>query len=238
MRHWKSFDLIVCFCSDLAEQIEAASGVPTRYWPPHLDLLKFHNTSDYRPLDLVCFGRSQTDILFEMQKRFLDPDKSFICLDFVTRTQNNRMQSAEAEFKTLFDTLSKSQATLCFPPHNQPRFKGRSPLLARWVYAWAAGCTVIGTRPKSAGAQEHMDWPGAMVELPDDVGAACDVIEETLSNSSAMRKQGLRNAREVLARHDTRYRLRDLFTELGIALPDRLRDDIAELSKLSASLGQ
>lgn len=238
VHHWQSFDRIVCFCSDLAQIIEKATGVPTSYWAPHLDLLKFHSTSDYRPLDLMCFGRNRTDVLFEMQKRFLDPAKPFLCLDYVTRTQNNRMQTAEAEFRALFDTLSKSQATLCFPPHNEPRFKGRSPLLARWVYAWAAGCTVIGTRPKSAGAQEHMDWPNSMVELPDDVGAACDLIEETLSDKSAMQRQGLVNAKEAVARHDTRYRLRDLFNELGIALPDRLRAEIEELSELSSSLGQ
>ena len=236
--HWQSFDRIVCFCSDLAGQIEDATGVATSYWPPHLDLLRFHSTSQYRPLDLMCLGRNRTDILFEMQKRFLDPAKSSVCVDFVTRTQNDRMQSAEAEFRMLFDTLSKSQATLCFPPHDEPRFKGRSPLLARWVYAWAAGCTVIGTRPTSAGAQEHMNWSQSMVELPDDLEAACDLIEETLSDKAAMRQQGLINASEALARHDTRYRLRDLFEELGFELPDRLRDDIEKLAFVSASLRQ
>ncbi|MEM9795356.1 MAG: hypothetical protein AAF919_02640 [Pseudomonadota bacterium] len=234
--HWGHFDHIVCFCADLAAQIAEATGVPTSYWPPHLDLLRFHSTDTYRPIDLICFGRSRTDILFEMQRRFLDPTRSALCMDFVTRTQPDRTQPAEAEFRLLFDTLRKSRASLCFPPDDVPRFKGRSPLLARWLYAWAAGCAVFGTRPRSVGAQPHMDWREATVTLPEDVDAAGDLIDAALADGPTLRRHGLINASEALSRHDTRQRLQALFATLDLTFPVALQAELAQLSELAKSV--
>ncbi|MEM9429845.1 MAG: hypothetical protein AAGA32_10150 [Pseudomonadota bacterium] len=225
---WRCFDRITCFCPDLARQIEAWSGVRTLYWPPHLDTLRFQSLSAFRPVDLVTVGRGRTDVLFEMQRRSQGAER--FCLDFVTRTQSNRAQSAEAEFRLLFDALAKSKTTLCFAPHDEPRFNGRSPLLARWVYAWAAGCVVFGTLPRGTGTAAEMDWEGAMVELPAEVGAAADLIEARLDDPDALRRQGRLNAEEAQRRHDTRYRFAALFDELGVAHPPALRDGLAALA--------
>lgn len=236
LQFWKSFDHIVCFCPQLSRLIEDATDVPTSYWPPHLDLLNFHSSRRYRPIDLLCFGRSRPDLLFELQERFSNPERARLCIDFVTRTQPDRRQSAATEFSLLFDTLSKSRSTFCFAPHDVDRFRGRSPLLARWVYAWAAGCVVFGTRPRASEAQAFMNWERSTIELPDDVDEASAIIESELEDDEAIHRQGLMNLSQAMARHDTRYRLDSLFSTLGLGVPPILVRDMQRIAELSVSL--
>lgn len=233
---WKSFDRIVCFCPELSEIINRATDVPTDYWPPHLDLLTYHASGAYRPIDMLCFGRSRPNILFDLQRRFSGSKQQRLIIDFVTRSQADRRQSASEEFGLLFDALSKSRATLCFAPHDVDRFKGRSPLLARWVYAWAAGCVVYGTRPRAAAAQAHMNWTGSTIELPDDDAEASAMVEAGLADVEATKRQGLVNLAQTLSRHDTRYRLEMLLLELGLAVPPSMSQATERLSEMSQAL--
>lgn len=234
--YWKSFDLILSFCPDLGKLIEEETGVPVLYWAAHLDCLNFHNAATYRPIDVLCYGRTRTDILFEIQERFARPDSGRLCVDFTTRWHPNRLQSAAAEFRLLFDLLSKSRLNFCFAAHDVPRFKGRSPLLYRWVHGWAAGCTILGTNPNSDLVKEHINWENSTIELPAEVDAACAKIEEVLMDVEGMQRQGLLNTSETVARHDSRYRLRNMFAKLGFDEPAFLGDEIEQLAALNAQL--
>lgn len=235
---WAVFDRVLCFCPQLAQALDAALPVPVGYWAPHLDVLRFHDTRTTRPVDALFLGRSRTDLLFELQRRFAAPGDSRLCLDFVTRSQADRLQPAEAEFRLLFDTLAKSRATFCFAPHDVPRFKGRSPLLSRWVHAWAAGCVVLGTRPRAPEAQPLMDWPGAMIDLPDTLPEAADRVEAVLADPAALRRQGARNVAEAMARHDTRFRLRDLLRDLDLDIPPALASGLQQVEDRAGALLQ
>jgi len=81
-----------------------------------------------------------------------------------------------------------------------------------------------------------MDWPESTIELPDDPRDAIQLIEDILSDEASMKQRRNRNVIEALERHDTRYRLRDLFVDLKLPLPSHLQNGLAELNRSSAAI--
>ena len=223
------YDLIACNCIDLARSFQLMHGVQTLYWPSHTDVLNFHSTNDYRPIDLLVVGRRDESLHTPIHRHFNDPTRDRIFLDFVTKTQGDI--SIEHQFQLLMTTHARSTAAFCFEPSDRERFSGRSPFLARWVHAWAAGCTVFGTRPIGAGAADQMNWDESMFDLPIDPQDAIHVIEATLNDPIALRVRRKRNVIEALRRHDTRNRLRALFLALGLELPEKLEIELSRLSR-------
>ena len=228
------FDRITCFCRDLADEFERASGVPTLYWPAHTDVLNFHSTSDHRPIDLIVVGRRNWRLHGPLHHHFNAPERQRIFLDFVTRTKMKL--SCENEFRLLMATYSRSKAAFCFEPSDLSRFEGRSPMTSRWIHAWSSGCTVFGKRPTGSGVKGQMDWPESTIDLPDSPMAAIRLVEDTLCDEDAMRRRRKRNVIEAIQRHDTRHRLRDLFSNLNLPLPAQLQDGLAKLTHRAEEL--
>lgn len=233
---WQSYDIIFCFCSELAESLQKKTGVRTIYWPPNSDVLNLYSLRAHRPIDLLFMGRSNTNLLFSVQERIISAKADLTCVDFVTRVNDDRTQTAQKEFRLLVDMHSRSSAVACFEASYLPRYRGRSPLLSRWVYAWMAGCMVFGSRPRNKQAQKEMDWPGAMTDLPDDAENAIQLIEDCLANHSMVEEQRVRNVVETLMRHDTRHRLLQLCVELNLQPPVRLLEDIERVRILADRL--
>jgi hypothetical protein len=215
------YDLVACYCRDLGDALGAAHGVPTLYWPSHTDVLGFHSAADFRPIDLIVVGRRDTRQHGPLHRHFNDPGRDRIFLDFVTRTQGPT--TAEEEFRLLTLTQARSKAAFCFEAGDRPRFAGRSPFLARWVYAWGAGCTVFGSRPTGIGAAAQMDWPESMFDLPGDSAEAIGFVEAVLRDEEGLRRRRRRNVTEALRRHDTRHRLRGLLAALDLEEPPTLQ---------------
>lgn len=228
------FDRLLFSCADLADEYRANHGVDARHWPAHTDVLGFHGVGDFRPIDMLLVGRrdpARHDPLF---RHFNRPGSDRLFLDFVTRGQ--MLMSHEEEFRLLMTTYGRSKLGFCYETSTIPRYCGKSPLLARWVHAWAAGCTVLGTRPQGKNTAGLMDWPEATIELPADPGETIALVEAVLSDEAGLRVRRRRNAIEALRRHDTRYRLRDLVDDLDLGLSDTLRAELAALTARADAL--
>lgn len=225
LRTWRVHDLILCFCPELASIIEERTGVRTLYWPPHSDVLGLHSLRRARPIDLLVMGRTDTDFLFHLQDLMLDDRLPLTVLDYVTRPNEDRTRSAEKEFRLLCDMHSRARAVTCFEPSGLERYKGRSPLLGRWVYAWMSGTSVFGTAPLNPISQLEMDWPGAMFQLPSRQEDAVDLIRATLTDKPLMDAQSHRNVAEAMRRHDTRHRIVGLLRALGLEPSSKLVED-------------
>ena len=232
----EKFDCIVSLCADIAKDFEDEIGVPTVFWPGHSDVLRTYSVQEYRPIDLLLIGRRDLDPHLVLHKHFNRADSDRLYVDFVTRTQTPG--TPEEEFRLLMNTHARSQAAFCYEASNVARFKGRSPLMGRWVHAWAAGCTIFGTRPTGLGVAERIDWHESILELPTEATDAIQYVESVLSDAEGMASRRRRNVYQALARHDTRYRIRDLLDHLGVEHPQSLRFGLEKLEQACASLDE
>lgn len=228
------FDCILSLCADIGKDFEELTGIPTLFWPGHSDVLNTASVQDYRPIDLLLVGRRNPDPHLALHNHFNRSDINRIFVDFVTRTQNPG--TPEQEFHLLMNTHARSQAAFCYEASNVARFRGRSPLMGRWIHAWAAGCTIFGTTPKGRGVAEAIDWKESILELPEDSKDAIDFVETTLSDRTGMAARSRRNVYEALARHDTRHRLRALFDHLGLEHTPSLLRGLEQLEEACAAL--
>lgn len=230
----KSFDLVSCFCRDLAENFEQHAGVATLFLPAHLDTLNFHNRGAYRPIDLLVVGRRVNRFHEPLYTHFNAPQRERLFIDFVTRSQTP--MTREAEFRLLMSAHGKSSAAFCYEPGDVPRYQGRSPLLERWIHAWSSGCTVFGTRPKGGGTAALQDWPESTIDLPADPRDSIELVEAVLSDPAGMARRRNRNVLEAVRRHDTRQRIALLLATLNLPEPARLKEGLERLSALAARL--
>ena len=222
------YERVTCFCGDLTKDFETTTGIRSLHFPPHTDALNFHNATPYRPIDLFIVGRRDLELYPPIHRHFNAPGRDRLSLDFVSRTRNTRYDSEE-EFRLLATTYAKAKAAFCFDPSKLSRFHSRSPLTERWVHAWTAGCTVIGTAPTGAGVAEASDWQDAMIDLPEGPGAAIEAIEALLSDEAGLAERRVRNVAEALRRHDTRHRLCALLDDFDLPRPEALTTGIEAL---------
>lgn len=230
------FDLVTCFCGDLTEDYKRVMDGRAVFLPPHLDTIGFHSASGYRPIDLIVCGRRDPGLHVPLHRHFNQLDKERIYLDF--RTKGQERISCEDGFKLLMSTYSKSAAVFCFEPSYMRRYKNRSPLLARWVHGWAAGCTVLGKTPSGMGTEALLDWPEATIDLPDAPNEAIEKVEHILNDAQGLERRRYRNVYEAIARHDTRRRLRTMFRALGADEPATLTAEMERLDAFKESFGR
>jgi hypothetical protein len=228
------FDLVTCFCNDLAESYAARVTCPTLFFPAHVDTLRFHNPRSYRPLDMLMLGRREDRYHLPLFTHFNAPDQDRVFIDFVTRGQTP--MTRDQEFQLLMSAYGKAASTFCYEPSGVPRFRGRSPLLERWVHAWTSGCTVFGTRPHGSRTAELMDWPGSTIELPSEPQEAIGFVDSVLSDHDGMVRRRQRNVLEAVRRHDTRLRIEQMLLKLDIPRPSNLRIGLDRLSALQRTL--
>jgi hypothetical protein len=118
---------------------------------------------------------------------------------------------------------------LCFEASNVPRFRGQSPLVYRWLEGWAAGCAIVGKRPFGKGVAELIDWQDSTIEIPDDPQDWIPFFEAWLNDEDRLARISVRNQIECRLRHDWRYRLRSIFQQFSLPIPELLTAEIAQL---------
>ena len=228
------FDLVTCFCNDLAESYAARADRPTLFFPAHVDTLDFHSSKPYRPLDMLIVGRREDRYHLPLFSYFNAPDQERVFIDFVSRGQSP--MTREQEFRLLMSAYGKAAAAFCYEPSGVPRFRGRSPLLERWVHAWTSGCTVFGTSPRGGGTTELQDWPESTIELPSEPQEAVELVNLVLSDEEGMSRRRKRNVLEAVRRHDTRLRIEQLLLTLGLPKPEKLQSGLERVSALENEL--
>ena len=218
------YDFMTCFCDDLRMKLEAAIRRPSLHWPSHTNVLAFASLQPRRPVDILQVGRrdrARFDRL-DAHCRTATAGRPFL-LDFTTRPNPAFPDSGPVELERLMGAYARSKVAVCETAETTPRFEGRSPLTTRWVHGWAAGCTVVGTRPTGSGVAELIDWPESTLEWPDDPEMEIPFLESLLADEQGLRRRRHRNVAEALRRFDTRHRLASLLDALGIAKPDPLQ---------------
>jgi hypothetical protein len=227
------FDLIRCFCPALARKWRDSTTVPVLFQPSGIDALEFLGRGDHRPIDMIVVGRRDPEFHEHVRRHYLPTASSRFLLDFGTRPQGPR--PPEEEWRLLMATYARAKIAFCFEPSTLGRFKARSSMTHRWQQAWAAGCTVIGRKPREPEYAAYLGWPESTLEIPEDTGEWIPFLESILADEAGLRRRCTRNTLEALRRHDERLHLRDLIDALGLDTPETLR---AELQRLFAMISE
>jgi hypothetical protein len=131
---------------------------------------------------------------------------------------------------------SKVSLCHCFIETSNKYAFGVSPLTARWFEAIAAGCAIVGRRPKGTEVERLFGWKDSTIELPKDKDKWSIFIQALLDDKARLAGVSHRNYLNALQQHDWRYRLRDILGALGVPLPDKLKDELNLLENRAAEI--
>ena len=201
-----------------ASLIERRYGVPASVIPMATDVMRHGDDDSPRPIDLVAYGRQPYAYLESFQRGG----------DIVFR---DALPGIGAERRLFWEELRRAKLAAAFntlTPMCRGREFTRSILTPRWFESLAAGCIVVGRRPRTPLAERILCWEDATIELPD-ADSSPQFVRDLLSDSPRRAAARVRDRQHMLRGHDWRHRLRDMFEVLGLSLPARLAVDLKEL---------
>ena len=186
-----------------------------------------------REIDLIGFGRTPPSYHEHFSRTFHAPGSPHLYLH--SPLGNITGPSVHLERGMLFKLLQRTRVSLAFHLYVEPQGdRPRSMMVtSRWLESLLSGCIVAGKRPTSRMADEMLSWPGATVELSDDVGEAGAQVLDLLARNDALRAQRRSNVRHMALHHDWRYRIQELCRVFGLPMPAALLEDIEELRSLA-----
>lgn len=82
----------------------------------------------------------------------------------------------------------------------------------RWFECLAAGCIIIGRRPKTAEADEILNWDNSTLEIPEKTSEAIEFIQYLLSRRDLISDIRSRNVELVRQQHDWRHRIEKMLS--------------------------
>ena len=85
-------------------------------------------------------------------------------------------------------------------------------------------------------ADEMLNWDGSTIELPDNLNEAINTLDDLIKSNDTLDIQRIINKKNMITKHDWRYRIKDMCGLFGLEMPDKLNDDLGKLSDLSSSL--
>lgn len=208
----------------VAQQWSQAHGVNAIAVPMGADVLTFGSRRLDRPLDLVAYGRQAGTFSAALEQAFNDPRSNrFMYVDTFTAP---RVRDFAMNRRLIWKLLHKSRLALAFDLLQTPEVRDgdryRSIIPLRYYEGVTAGVAIVGHHPVVPEMAAQFGWTDATIALPQSPADAVPFVEELLSDTARLRQITLRNHEHAWRLHDWRYRLRDMFTHMGVALPPRL----------------
>jgi hypothetical protein len=211
----------------LAEQVNQRQLVPTHFMPIAINMDKAQLQPGRRSIDLLSYGR-RNEFLHQQLLHHIQSSNHSLFYHYSTMLHPVSLNLDE---HTLLHSqlLSQSKISLCFDA--SARFRGLSPLLYRWLEAWAHGCVVAGKKPSGLGVAELLDWQDSTFELPDDRADWVPFLDELLADEDRLAEVALRNYQQASQRHDWRDRLLRMLMVTGLPIPPQLQEGLDELQR-------
>ncbi len=213
--------------SQFANAVRSLYPVNVSWLPLGINTLSWGNYFSHRSIDIMGYGRMNAAVHTHLQQHFnrSDSDRIYFHSTFTCTEVSHPKEHIALQIKL----LKRAKISLCFEVSNIPRFCGRSPLLYRWLEGWAAGSTIVGTKPHDPEVAALMDWPDSTLELPSEAADWIPFLESLLDDEAKLAEISQRNYRECRLRHDWRYRLRDLFNTVQLPIPQTLDQELVEI---------
>ncbi len=227
-------DHVFVIDAELADDINNSSPFTASWLPLATDVVKQGSSNSIRFIDLFQYGRGNSDVHLHLQKNYNQKSSNRIYLH--TTFSGTDVHSMEEHVDLHSRLLANSKISLCFEASNVKRFAGRSPILYRWFEGWAAGCAIVGKKPFGKGVADLMNWEDSTFEIPDQTSEWIPFLEELLNDQERLLATSRRNYQEALLRHDWRYRIKQMFEQVGLPLPEQVNEQIAWMHQKAAAL--
>jgi hypothetical protein len=197
------------------------------------DCLRWATADADRSIDVIGFGRQPESYHRRFQSAFHTSSSRVLYLHSPIGAGSGA--EVYTERPMMLKLLQRAKMSLAFhllvePVGQRPRAAGF--VTSRWLESLGTGCVVLGKRPLGQMAEEMFPWPDALIELPDDPSRAVEFIASLLSDREFIAATRARNVAEMRRRHDWRYRIRDIYEQLGLPLPELLKLELQALAAL------
>jgi hypothetical protein len=193
------------------EQLKPEHQPLARHIPLGVDPTLVNGLNRDRPISVLAYGRQPPEITRSLAEKLNDPSNPSIFhhTDHLTIAEIN---DATLHRRHFWKLAQSSMVALAYDakltsPHRVPI----SIVGQRFYESLAAGCIVAGKRPATDEADELLDWPDAIVELPDKPADAIEALQSLCGNATRAAEIRERNVEEVRARHDWRHRIPLMF---------------------------
>ena len=231
-------DRIYVALAGAVEHYTAHFAAPVSFLPLAADVLQYGSTREDRCISINAYGRQHAGHSRLLAGHFNDVGRDGLFYH-TSHTAIGEVHDYLAHRRQFWKMLSMSRIALAYDPLvvNRPGVNAFpfSFVGQRWFESLAAGCLVVGRRPRCEEAATLLDWPDATVELPEDDAAVLPFMLDLLHDEERLRRAHRENYRQSLLRNDWRHRLACILEQdLGLECPVAL---VQELKRLEQRAG-
>jgi len=230
----RQLDHLFTTTPELQGKLHDLLKIPISCIPFGADVLKQGTARTQRPIDLMSYGRLPEGHGRAMVRGFNEPGSGFIYYRTLPRVNQDfpsdvaaARQEAIDYRNLLFKMLRRCRLALAFDSlYQSKRYFPCSVVTPRWFESGGAGCAIVGKRPTSPLGDQLMDWPDAVIDIPDDPDESVQFLKDLLKDQARLDAIHQRNYKYHLARNDWRWRVKDMITTLDLPVPEPLQAEL------------
>lgn len=190
-------------CAALKPQHRALA----RHVPLGVDATLVNGFNRDRPISVLAYGRQPPDLIRAIAIAMNDPGSPLI-FHHTDHSAVGGINDRLLHRMHFWKLAQSSRIAITYDakltsPHRVPI----SIVGQRFYESLAAGCALAGRRPATDEADELLDWPDSVIELPDEPAEAVAALIDLSSDTKRLSAIRERNVEETRARHDWRQRI-------------------------------
>ncbi len=243
----KDFDHIFLGGKQSVKSVSEITGRPCTFLPFSVDTLKFYpySLNSQRNIDICNLGR-RSPITHQELIKLSEERQLFYYYDTTTIAKVNNaekqgtfhVKNAREHRLLLANLLKRSRYFIANRARaNEPLItKGKDELSSRFFEGAAAGTVMLGDPPVMAEFNKCFDWPDAIVPIPFDAPDIVDIITDLDRQADRIKCIRSNNVAHSLLRHDSVYRLEEIFKRVGLEPTNTMKQRKNYLNHLAISL--
>lgn len=209
---------ISSFCDWLVvpfEQSVAEFSVEDRdrvfHLPLGVDSTLVDGLNEDRPLTVLAYGRQPDNILATFSDALNTPGTPFF-MHHTDHMHVNSIHNYLTHRRHFWKLAEKSAVALAYDPKETHSHRFPYSITSqRWFESLAAGCAVVGIRPKTPEANKLLNWPNATIETPPSAQETLSLVLDLANDTVRLREIRERNVANIRAHHDWRARFKVFF---------------------------
>lgn len=164
-----------------------------------------------RPFTVLAYGRQPDDVTSLFSEALNSPGTPFL-MHHTDHMQIGNIHNYLTHRRHFWKIAEKSAVALAYDPKETHGHRFPYSIIGqRWFESLAAGCAVVGMRPRTPEADSLLNWPDATIEAPASAQDTLSLVLELAQNSARLGEIRERNIVNIRARHDWRVRFRKFF---------------------------
>ncbi len=242
----KDFDHIFLGARQCVDQVGKITGKPCTYLPLSIDTMRFcpHPPIHQPTIEYCNLGRRSP----KTHQGLMDlAEKNKLFYYYDTISMSNVVNSSKQqtfpvknprEHRLLLANLLKRSHYFIANRARANEFKkekSKDELSLRFFEGAASGTIMLGEPPETIDFQTHFDWADAIIQIPFDCPDIASIITELEKDPERLKNIRINNIKNSLLRHDSVYRLKEIFGKLEIEAITNMtrREDILKAASVA-----